>query len=482
LKTIVDRIKTRFQHHPAQDYIDRDNINQGHSGQEHFDQDSERPIRVLNRRLLCPDPQFSKHVKSKLAIIERVCLDWYPGQRSKIPQGFTYLAQLLVHEITSREGVSQRSRALDLDSIYGNGALIDQAGRFVYCRPTIDTVDDLFRHPHSKKAVIAEVRNDENMIIAQIYLLLLKFHNKVMDCLEEEPRYKKSGMLCRFKKAKYFVTAIFQKIIFEDLLPRLTHKAVYQHFRRGGEPFIDIADSETELPLEMTHASLRFGHSMVRDTYVLNGDHGKFKIVDLAELFRLTEEHSGPAYTGIPKSHRIDWDFFFETIDDKNSHDIGPEMASQLNPHIVKSMTDIGPRHLNIIRLNVMAGVNKNLPSGQALARSLLKRGAGDLQLKDKLELHTKSNERLKIILEKNKLWENTPLFLFMLIEAEGPGSAGSGLGPLGSILLCEAVRNALEFDSQKHYQERLREFNSIHCLSNIQSMADLVNFTKARL
>lgn len=443
---------------------------------EHADSEAEKPIRAINRRLLRPNIEFSKFVKKKLLTLEKACHQWNSGPFSNIPQGYTYLTQFLMHEIASREGVNQRSWKMELDSLYGEGAMIDGAGRFVCRQPAGDIIADLPRRQPDKKALIPEFRNDDHLIIAQLHLLFQQFHNRVMEVMEKIIYSENIAVNNLFNQTKQYVTATFHRIVNEDLLPKLTHPAVYEYYRsKNSNSYIYIDPSEPELPYEMTHAALRFGHSMVRKSYNLNTNHSDAKNTKLEKLFELTGEHSCSAYCGADKSLSIQWGLFFNV-----NNEVITEKSALINPHIANPLTSVGPRQQNIIRLSFLAGINKNLPSGQALAQRLINIGAGDLGVQSELRLHTKwANADIKKELDNHQLWDNTPLLLFILIEAEGPDSGGQRLGPLGSILLCEAIRASMQLKNNKNYAEHLEAFSNVVSLANIKTMGDLINFTQ---
>ena len=144
---------------------------------------------------------------------------------SQIPAGFTYLGQFVDHDITldlTSIGEKQadpqatenfRTPALDLDSIYGLGP---DGSRQLYARSsaadsgktpgpkfligktvnvglggvTGDHRNDLPRSPEGF-ALIGDHRNDENLLVAQTHLALLKFHNEV--CRHVRGRRQSAG-------------------------------------------------------------------------------------------------------------------------------------------------------------------------------------------------------------------------------------------------------------------------------------------------
>ena len=88
--------------------------------------------------------------------------------------------------------VNFRTPRLDLDSVYGLGPEVqpylydwdsDPPGvrLLVGCNPR-DGTEDLPRN-QQERALIADPRNDENLIVAQLHLLFIRFHNAVVDHL-----------------------------------------------------------------------------------------------------------------------------------------------------------------------------------------------------------------------------------------------------------------------------------------------------------
>src|SRR4029077_3811203 len=120
--------------------------------------------------------------------------------------GTTFMGQFMDHDITfdlaSRLGIptrperspNARDPAFDLDSVYGGGPIADaelyeRVRRGMY--PTKFKVEsgglfeDLPRRGNT--AIIAEPRNDENLIIAGLHAAFLLFHNKAVDLITDNP-------------------------------------------------------------------------------------------------------------------------------------------------------------------------------------------------------------------------------------------------------------------------------------------------------
>jgi hypothetical protein len=131
----------------------------------------------------------------------------------RLSAGFTFVGQFLDHDLTfdptsslerqqDPEAIANfRTPLLELDSVYGSGPtasphLYDQMAQEVkfYIEEIPDsatkTRDDSMKFdvPRNSQntALIADPRNDENLIVSQLQLAFLKFHNAVIDFVKAE--------------------------------------------------------------------------------------------------------------------------------------------------------------------------------------------------------------------------------------------------------------------------------------------------------
>lgn len=130
--------------------------------------------------------------------------------QSQIPSGYTYLGQFIAHEITfdaTKELVAgaviagnDRSPQIELDSLYGGGPEVDpdlfeaDHVRLKLGETFISSLNlnrsfpnDLPRKGTGEKpleALIGDPRNDENLAVAQTHVAFIKFHNEVVNRLE----------------------------------------------------------------------------------------------------------------------------------------------------------------------------------------------------------------------------------------------------------------------------------------------------------
>ena len=223
------------------------------------------------------------------------------GGTGDVPAGYTYFGQFVDHDLTMDatdvtlgDNISParllqgRSPSLDLDSLYGAGPADDESARFyeadgLHLR-TGDTIrigpdrekvgHDLPRvgkGPGAKarrKALIPDPRNDENLIVAQTHLAMIRFHNRMVD---RQPTTLPVPQ--RFQRARRSVTLHYQWLIRHDYLPRIVHADVLDHVFTHGRKLVEPAALPTDvptMPVEFSVAAFRLGHSMIRPAYDWN--------------------------------------------------------------------------------------------------------------------------------------------------------------------------------------------------------------------
>src|SRR5436190_387188 len=119
------------------------------------------------------------------------------GDNPTIPAGFTYFGQFVDHDLTfdptsqlQRDNdpdalVDFRTPRFDLDSVYGRGPddqpfLYDEDGVHLLIGRNRAKEDDLPRNVKGR-ALLGDARNDENLIVSQLALGVIKYHNRVVD-------------------------------------------------------------------------------------------------------------------------------------------------------------------------------------------------------------------------------------------------------------------------------------------------------------
>ena len=222
-----------------------------------------------------------------------------PARDSAIPAGFTYLGQFLDHDLTFDKSaladdatvpvadlVQGRSPSLDLDSLYGLGPGLtpefyaaDKAHLKTGATVKADFPTDGIADKHhagfdlprrtNRKARIPDVRNDENLVVAQTHAAFIRFHNRVVDTL------KADGVPAAdlFAKARETVVRHYQWMIRSDFLPRVVKPQLVTDVFTNGRKVFEVAPAPGDaptMPVEFSVAAYRLGHSMVRGAYNWN--------------------------------------------------------------------------------------------------------------------------------------------------------------------------------------------------------------------
>lgn len=378
--------------------------------------------------------------------------------------GTTFMGQFMDHDmtfdLTSRLGRSAkpqnspnaRTSAFDLDSVYGGGPraspeLYATASRHDREFPTRFKVEqggrfeDLPRDPRTMAAVIADARNDENLMIGGLHAAFLLFHNKVVDLLAEGHRGD-SGDL--FDRARQLITWHYQWMIVHEFLPLFVGQATVDAVLEGGREY--YRPSAGFIPVEFQGAAFRFGHSMVRPSYRANlaGDAGGQPFFGL--IFDPAGEGASDPVDlrgGTRASRRfIGWQTFFDfggtfTAEVKPNKRIDTRIST---PLFQLPVGTIPGRERTVVALpqrNLLRHVTWRLPSGQAIARHI---GAPALAQADLSELADFGHA----------LDESTPLWYYVLKESEVMAD-GLHLGPVGGRIVAEVIIGLLQLDRDSY-------------------------------
>jgi hypothetical protein len=368
-----------------------------------------------------------------------------------IPAGYTYLGQFIDHDITF-DPVSQlqrdndpsaladfRTPRFDLDSVYGTGPA-DQPYLYDWSGPQAlrgvkllvgaspargeTTIPDLPRNAQ-QRALIGDGRNDENLIVAQLHLLFLQFHNRVVDDLVARgSRLEGADLL---EEARRRVRWHYQWIVIYDYLPRvagrLTATVERRHFAVGDDPYI---------PIEFSAAAFRFAHSMVRERY--QAKRRGITVPILPPGLRPGRHLGG--LRRLPPALRIDWERFFALPGRPP-----PQVSMGINERLAAPLRHLPPDGAALARLNLQRGRALGLPAGADVARAM-----GEVPLTAaelKLEEHVRDKAAREALLRA------TPLWYYLLREAGARGAGGQHLGPVGGRIVSEVLTGLLDADTQ---------------------------------
>ncbi len=373
--------------------------------------------------------------------------------------GTTFFGQFLDHDMTfdrqSRLAVptppesspNTRTPALDLDSVYGAGPngspelynpsdraklRIESGGRF----------EDVPRQSNGT-AIIAEPRNDENVVISGLQCAFILAHNRLVD--QVRAGNPGADATTVFNQARQTLTWHYQWIIINEFLPQIIGQDRVNNILSQGRRFYRPAANQYYIPVEFQGAAYRFGHSMVRPSYRVNlaGD------VNNTAFFAMIFDPRGEGQAdpvdmrGGRRAPRrfIGWQTFFDfgpqftdpgatTPAVKPNKRIDTKISSALFRLPLSTIASGDPPIALPVR-NMLRHITWSIPSGQALAAAV---GTPVLGASNFTEWR-----HYNIGLDSS-----TPLWYYVLKEAELL-EQGLRLGPLGSLIVGEVFIGLLQ-------------------------------------
>ena len=400
----------------------------------------------------------------------------------KLTAGFTFLGQFIDHDITHDNTllpeqqadpdavVSFRTPRYDLDSLYGKGPLVepqfyDPTDRDKFLIVTnADGVADVPRMGDGR-AIIADPRNDQHLIIVQLHLAFLKFHNALVDYL----RARGTAPATVFDGARQLARWHYQWIVIHDYLPRIIGQPlvdlIYKE-RLGRPPTVTLnyyaptnVAGKPFVPIEFAVAAFRFGHSMARPRYTMSTNVSK---VPLFEAVPTSNNLNGSR--PIPARLLVQWSKFFE-IDgtQRPARRIDTKLADPLFFLPVAILPEPeNPQTLLAVR-NLLRGKRLGLPSGQQVALAM---GLAPL-----------STAQLGLGPDWNG---EAPLWWYTLKEAELQ-QQGRQLGAVAGRIVGEVLVGLLQRDRTSYLSmgPYFRPTTPIAPVSGRFTMVDLLKFAK---
>lgn len=383
------------------------------------------------------------------------------GEHSRNSGLYTYIGQMISHEIVPNTNPFSQTRLvspfINLESLYGNepdyqyllsGNSIPFMENHKFLLTDRDeiigdkkhSVVDFCREKQSEykngnevityAALIPENRNDENVIVAQLHILFLKFHNLLI-----EKKLVKNALA-----AKHILILIFQWITIKEFIPAFLHPEICKRY-------FDQEDGELSHPFtdETMHtffglAAFRFGHSSVRSEYSIFGDTSGKPSIALSRLFRKGKK--------LTPEFKVNWRSFFK----EDFKLVTGNNALKVDTHISTGMSNVN--EVNVIERNIEAGESMSLKSGYEIYNRI-KIANPEVNLKEVFGLELVSDfEKSAFQSITNIPPSQLPLWPYLLLEAEktpheetgenkGKG-IGEKLGILGSILVADVLKKAV--------------------------------------
>ncbi len=411
-----------------------------------------------------------------------------------IPAGYTYLGQYVDHDITF-DPVSSlqrqndpdalddfRTPRFDLDSLYGRGPAdqpylyrngqqpdphpvlgFDQRGvMLLHGENRADPADaaaaafigpDLPRNAQGR-ALIGDPRNDENLIVSQLHVLFMRFHNRMVEHVFAQTGATGDDLL---KDVQRLVRWHYQWIIVHDLLPRIVDGdrgdgstadrgvvgdilRAEQYATGGGgtgtlrRPHLRFYrwHDRPFMPIEFSVAAYRYGHSMVRPSYFFNDfvkeKNGNVRIPLFSPSTDPIANLNG--FRPLPGHWGFQWKYFFDVdpaVPAERSYKIGTRLSAPLGN------LPAAPDMPNLAQRNLMRALRLSVPSGQNVARAM-----GIAPLSDaELDLGGRGAPDFD---------GDAPLWFYVLREAELRGGS-QHLGPVGGRIVAEVLVGLLAGD-----------------------------------
>jgi hypothetical protein len=289
-------------------------------------------------------------------------------------------------------------------------------------------------------ALAGDPRNDENLVVSQLQLAFVRFHNQVLADVKADlgPGYTPQEL---FAEVQRVVRWHYQWLVLHEFLPRTAGQAVVddvlangpRHFKWRNDPFI---------PVEFSVAAYRFGHSQVRPSYRANF---ATSAADLNQQFFALFLDPAAADPDDPADLRggrraprrfIDWQTFFDFGDGR----VRPNklIDTKLSSVLFHLLGQPEGEPTSLATRNLLRNLTMEVPSGQRVARAMQLPELAPADLADLAPLN---------------LDRRTPLWFYVLREAEAT-AAGEHLGPVGGRIVAEVLVGLIRGDRQSYLRQ----------------------------
>jgi hypothetical protein len=377
--------------------------------------------------------------------------------------GVTFLGQFLDHDITfdpTSSLLSQvnpttvpnfRTPAFDLDSVYGPGR---RASPQLYDRTSPDDIKLLIDEEAPKDiprnsqdiANISDPRNDENLIISQLHLAFLKYHNAIVD---EGLAGGSASPGAVFDEAQRLARWHYQWIILNEFLPITVGQELVDNILTNGRRFYVWRGTVPFIPVEFSVAAYRFGHSQVRQGYIANfsGDNGEPFV---KHIFDINADHDGPDPDDLSGGKRaprrfVDWQTFFDVGPTPPGHEnlgASPKPNKRIDTKLSSPLFELpfGPPNdpQTLAQRNLLRHLTFSLPSGQNVAKAM------SIEPLSKTDLSA---------VKPMGFDGATPLWFYILKESELKAE-GKALGPVDARIVAEVFIGLLQGDPTSYLRQ----------------------------
>ena len=383
-----------------------------------------------------------------------------PDNAAPHTAGTTFMGQFLDHDMTfdttSRLGVptppeqspNARTPSFDLDSVYGGGPtgspqLYDPRDRAKLRIESGGLFEDVPRNADGS-AIIADPRNDENLVISGLQAAFIKFHNNMVETVRSEGLVDNTSSTSEvFRAARRQTRWHYQNMILTQFLPQIVGQTMVDDILRRGRSYFR-ADYGGYMPVEFQTGTYRMGHSMVRPSYRANFTGQPSGKPNAPEFFGLIFD---PSQEGVSDSEDlrggsraprrfIGWPTFFDFGDGnvRPNKIIDAVISTPLFQLPLFAIAS-GDPPTSLPERNLLRHLTWSLPSGQTLAARM---GVPPLS---PAELGTTGVGDIR-----SSFLTSTPLWFYILHEALVRAD-GLRLGPVGGRIVGEVIIGLLQLD-----------------------------------
>ncbi len=455
-----------------------------------------------------------------------------PWENPHIPGGYTYLAQIVAHDIVqsavlapdvNRRAVfrNHRDPKLDLDTLYSGGPVIcphayavaedndlariklalgvsgktktnvpDAVPPLRDISRTTDGPGNGFPREGLTEARVADPRNDDNAIISQLLTVFIHLHNGLVDWIAKEQPVRPHESYFEHKQ-RLFTTArdcveiLFRRVVRRDMMTRFLHPDVRARYDKADPVYLDPR-RDNRVSLEFAQAAFRFGHAMVRPDYKMADNDLDVHSIDNTLI---TNSARRPFEMPMNETWIIQWPLFFDFGDGllhNHSRRIGPNLSGTLEPITLPTPPNEDDP-VNLGHRDLMRSAAAGVWSVGALIEAIRQIDETALEAsqlcKDPAGIEPAVRQWLTdidigIFLDGDvdALAKDPPLPFYVLFEAFHECD-GRHLGVLGSLLVAETIYKSLDV-AKTPAADVEQVLDGVQQGQEVSTMPDLIRLT----
>lgn len=403
-----------------------------------------------------------------------------------IPAAFTFLGQFVDHDLTMNavdlfnpqtgEVQNTASPFIDLDSVYGprtilfnapaHGSIYHKDGTFKLHKKAGTAkghFHDLPRDPKTHKAYISDARNDENQMILQIHMMVMKLHNKLLTTVysgiaDPVERFEAARKETLFNWQSMLMDDFLRHTLLDATLDELLMEIAKPNFGNFKyKPCLNLATNKYVVSLPHEFAiGFRYGHSQLKPKYRLRADQAAG--VTLFDNSQVADSHGNfqdlRGSQPLVADHVIDFEFFaggafLSNLIDGKVTSVVFDLPESAIPDDIKF---IG----NLVQRNLVRSSQVGLCCGEDLAAfygipALTPAQIDPDPVARALYVARDANGNVKVTHGHDTF--QTPLWYYLLKEAELQGKAKGSLGALGSGLVGEVILGAIAWTDESVFK-----------------------------